>query len=605
MTHKGNQVGVGGSDQLVRNFAYDPLYRLIEAGGREQSANPLKPWEYLPNGGNANDPVQTRQYTENYTYDAVGSLTKLEHFYGIGTGKWVRDYVTESTSNRLASMTSAGVPHAYVYDAAGNLIGENTDRHHEWDWAGRMRAFRNQIAGGQASIFAHYTYDAGGQRVQKVVSKAGGNAVHSVYIDGIFEHHEEINVEEDVVAQNNVLHVMDDTKRVATRRLGAELDGSSPPAVQYHLGDHLQSSAVVVDATGAFFNREEYRPYGESSFGSYQKKRYRFTGKERDEESSLYYHGARYYAPWTARWTAPDPMGMVDGPNLYGYVSGNPVRLVDPNGSEGEDSTNPSIRYYSSTTKIFYAPDAAATILSVLDSRTTFATPRDAPSSISMPSEINDVLSAIRTWAGDQEVAGTISPMPTSVLFKTTERAESVRISGSKYQAPAPAILLRGLGSEFLSAYFHTHPPGRSNLSAGDMPYAAGGARSPKAPGFFAISDYGTEFLLPTLKTETVMQSVKENLFGDLTEVTQQRIKLQRFAEAATTEFMNELNTNGPIRAEVRREYGKLTLAHNLGLAYYRYEPEQEALIRVDLSSKESRLEAADWKVQQSAERSR
>src|SRR5690554_7506487 len=147
-----------------------------------------------------------------------------------------------------------------------------------------MRAFRNQIPGSRASVFAHYTYGPGGQRVQKVVSKSSGNALHSMYIDGIFEHHEEIDDEGNVVAQNNVLHVMDDTKRVATRRIGAELDGSTPPAVQYHLGDHLQSSAVVVDGTGAFFNREEYRPYGESAFGSYQKKRYRFTGKERDED---------------------------------------------------------------------------------------------------------------------------------------------------------------------------------------------------------------------------------------------------------------------------------------------------------------------------------
>jgi RHS repeat-associated protein len=65
-------------------------------------------------------------------------------------------------------------------------------------------------------------------------------------------------------------------------------------------------------------------------------KRYRYTGKERDEETGLYYHGARYYAPWLGRWTAADPAGMVDGPNLYEYVRGNPVRLNDPSGTQGE-----------------------------------------------------------------------------------------------------------------------------------------------------------------------------------------------------------------------------------------------------------------------------
>jgi RHS repeat-associated protein len=64
-------------------------------------------------------------------------------------------------------------------------------------------------------------------------------------------------------------------------------------------------------------------------------KRYRYTGKEKDEESGLYYHGARYYACWLGRWTAADPAGMVDGGNLYMYCRGNPIRLVDPNGKRG------------------------------------------------------------------------------------------------------------------------------------------------------------------------------------------------------------------------------------------------------------------------------
>ena len=50
----------------------------------------------------------------------------------------------------------------------------------------------------------------------------------------------------------------------------------------------------------------------------------------------MYYHGARYYAPWLCRWTAPDPAGMVDGVNLYEYVKGNPVRLRDPDGMESD-----------------------------------------------------------------------------------------------------------------------------------------------------------------------------------------------------------------------------------------------------------------------------
>jgi len=81
-------------------------------------------------------------------------------------------------------------------------------------------------------------------------------------------------------------------------------------------------------------NREDFTPYGETSFGSFAKKRYRYTGKERDEESGLYYHGARYCVPWLGRWTSADSAGFVDGPNLYCYVSDNPVKFTDPSGTE-------------------------------------------------------------------------------------------------------------------------------------------------------------------------------------------------------------------------------------------------------------------------------
>jgi RHS repeat-associated protein len=66
-------------------------------------------------------------------------------------------------------------------------------------------------------------------------------------------------------------------------------------------------------------------------------KRYRNSGKKRDEETGFAYNGARYYACWLARWSSADPSGLGDGPNLYQYVRGNPIILVDPNGKDGVD----------------------------------------------------------------------------------------------------------------------------------------------------------------------------------------------------------------------------------------------------------------------------
>jgi RHS repeat-associated protein len=59
---------------------------------------------------------------------------------------------------------------------------------------------------------------------------------------------------------------------------------------------------------------------------------------ERDEESGLSYHGARYYASWLARWTSCDPAPSRQEPshasNLYGYARDNPIRYIDPDGRQ-------------------------------------------------------------------------------------------------------------------------------------------------------------------------------------------------------------------------------------------------------------------------------
>ncbi|GEM_PF-1398696 len=67
-------------------------------------------------------------------------------------------------------------------------------------------------------------------------------------------------------------------------------------------------------------------------------KRYRYTGKERDEESGLYYHGARYYIPWLCRWSTSDPLeNKYAGMSPYNYGNCNPIVFNDPSGMGGED----------------------------------------------------------------------------------------------------------------------------------------------------------------------------------------------------------------------------------------------------------------------------
>jgi len=106
----------------------------------------------------------------------------------------------------------------------------------------------------------------------------------------------------------------------------------------------------------------EYTPYGESwvekSSDDYTNMLpYRFTAKELDEETGLYYYGARYLNPRTSRWISSDPAGFelinpaqrgfsISGLNWYAYTSNNPIMFTDPTGMEEEESSKNIIQNF-------------------------------------------------------------------------------------------------------------------------------------------------------------------------------------------------------------------------------------------------------------------
>jgi RHS repeat-associated protein len=332
-------------DALARIFEYDAIYRLVSATGREHATNNTGfPWDERPH---SQDITATQPYTETYLYDPVGNMLELRHTAGVpgNVGGFTRDFTLRPGTNQLERLTIGSNPNSpftYTYDDNGNMISETTSRHFEWEHSDQMKVFRNQMNSSEPSVHAHYLYDAGGQRVKKLVRKQGGSFETTVYMDELFEHHRWGNAQNE---QNNQLHVMDDQQRVAMVRVGDPHPEDKGPRVQYHLGDHLGSSNLVVDEQAIFISREEYMPYGETSFGSFGRKRYRFTGKERDEESGLNYHSLRYYAVGLGRWISADPAGARDGQNLYTYNRQNPVRFVDPAGTDSKDKI---INAYSS-----------------------------------------------------------------------------------------------------------------------------------------------------------------------------------------------------------------------------------------------------------------
>ena len=96
----------------------------------------------------------------------------------------------------------------------------------------------------------------------------------------------------------------------------------------------LGSNIVLTDDNQNVLVRYEYDVFGairnETATSDNTRK---FTGKEFDADSNLYYYGARYYDPYIGRFTQRDPVG--DGGNWYAYTANNPLAFVDPTGLRG------------------------------------------------------------------------------------------------------------------------------------------------------------------------------------------------------------------------------------------------------------------------------
>ena len=110
----------------------------------------------------------------------------------------------------------------------------------------------------------------------------------------------------------------------------------------YH-SDHLGSTSYITDDKANITQYDAYLPYGEllvDEHSSSEDLPYKFNGKQFDEETGLYYYGARYMNPVTSLWYGVDPLAeKYVATGGYVYTLDNPVRLIDPDGRKLEGAT--------------------------------------------------------------------------------------------------------------------------------------------------------------------------------------------------------------------------------------------------------------------------
>ena len=115
-------------------------------------------------------------------------------------------------------------------------------------------------------------------------------------------------------------------------------NSSEPEETFYYHSDHLGSTSYITDGNGNITQYDAYLPYGEllvEEHSSSEEMPYKFNGKELDEETGLYYYGARYMQPVASIWYGVDPLtekyADISG---YVYCHANPVILFDPDGMD-------------------------------------------------------------------------------------------------------------------------------------------------------------------------------------------------------------------------------------------------------------------------------
>ncbi len=329
-------------------YEYDALYRLIWTQGREtaQGGEAVRLGKEPAYGHGFPVTDQTlRRYTQSYEYDKVGNFLAMRH--GVPSNpaqSWARVYACATDSNRLMSTEEAGTTTDYDYDAHGsmlNLANVPDEYRMQWDYRDMIHGIN---LGGGGIVRYHYGVDK--QRTRKHITRIGGVVEDRIYLGGYELYRRRSSAMGPIVEEIESLHLFEGEQRVLlvddvlkTDRIHTDRTPyQTKPIFRYQYSNHLGSASLELDEQAEIISYEEYHPYGTSSYRLMKSgieappKRYRYTGMERDEESGLSYHAARYYVPWLGRWTSFDPSGLSDGVDGYVGMGNSPVTLKDTTG---------------------------------------------------------------------------------------------------------------------------------------------------------------------------------------------------------------------------------------------------------------------------------
>lgn len=325
--------------EAVSEYAYDTLYQLTRATGRESTAASMGPALPATELFGAVDDSRWRHYVQHYSYDPGGNLQTLRHVPSRGAGYTRRMHVAAASNHAVLHTQGGAEPGLGLgFDAGGNPLELARGQAMAWNVRGQLERL-TQVVRSDGDDDEVYGYDAGGQRVfkrRRARSRAHTHWEEVRYLPGL-----EIRRNTATGEHMNVL--LASAGPTAVRILQWEQgrpEGIATTQVRWSVTDTLGSCALEFDAEAQLISHEIFYPFGGTAWWAARNaveamyKLIRYSGKERDG-SGLYYYGFRYYAPWLQRWISPDPAGASDGLNLYRMVGNNPLTYVDSDGLQG------------------------------------------------------------------------------------------------------------------------------------------------------------------------------------------------------------------------------------------------------------------------------
>ncbi len=261
--------------------------------------------------------------TETYSYDAIYQLTQV-----VQDGTTTTEaYSYDKVGNRLSTVSDSGWTYnnsnqlvsrpgvTYSYDHNGNTLTKTDasgSTQYAWDYENRLTS----VTLPNQSVVS-FKYDPMGRRIQKA---SASGTINYAY-DGA-DSVEEVDTTGVVLARYAMGPSID--QPLSMLRSGA---------TNYYEADGLGSVNSMTDGAGSAVASYVFDSFGKQmSPGGGVTNAFRYTAREFDPETGLYYYRARYYDAGAGRFITEDPIQLLGGMNFSRYVSNNPVNLVDPTG---------------------------------------------------------------------------------------------------------------------------------------------------------------------------------------------------------------------------------------------------------------------------------